>query len=277
MYKFRVRLPKASLVLLLLITLFTSCSSNPNTVENTQIAPQIQSTVEPTVEPTAEPPVPTSVPTVVVVPADARVSPFVGGNQSPQLPDGDLGIISVIKIGTYDGSVLPIIVRNNTNESVIRISVTAIARAGDGSMLATGSDQTFHPNLVKSGEIAFGYIYFGMDTKLPDDTTYEFEIDSYSLDSDFASFENIRDLEVVEQNLIDNRIVGMLKNSQEVLLSSPISVAVYCFDENGSLLGYRGSYASAEKINPGDTIPFQVELYDSLCPIYLVASSGFTK
>jgi len=226
-------------------------------------APQPTNTTKPEATATA----------VSIIPADARASSYIGGNESPNLPDGEPGILSVIVVGKYDGNILPVVVRNNTAENVIRIHVSTTARSADGSMLAAGGDQGFKPNYVKPGEIALGYIYFDFDTTLPDDAKYEFEVTADNPET--ASFENIRDLDVIEQNQVENRIVGMLKNSQNVVVNGPIEVAVYCFTEEGALLGYHSDFTSKDTAKPDETIPFQVELYNDGCPIFLVSAYGF--
>jgi hypothetical protein len=211
--------------------------------------------------------------TVSTILVDAKPSNYIGGNEFPSLPDGEAGALSVIVVGKYDGVVLPVVVRNNTSDNVIRIHVSTVARSADGSMLAAGGDQGFKPNYVKPGEIALGYIYFDFDTTLPDDATYEFEVTAQ--DPETTTFENIRDLDVIEQNQVENRIVGMLKNSYNIVVRGPVEVVVYCFDLEGALLGYHSDFTDKDTAEPGETIPFQVELLNGKCPIFLVAGYGF--
>ena len=169
-------------------------------------------------------PAPTSTPTPEAVQAaDARASAYVGGNASPSLPEGGPGAPSVVAVGPYTGSSLPVVLRNNTAEDVVRMSVSAVAYDADGNMLGSGGDQGFNPNLVRPGEITLGYVYFeGID--LPDDATFEFEVTAKPASE--AEFENIRDLEVAEQTFVDDRVVGELQNSHEEHVSGPIEVFV---------------------------------------------------
>lgn len=225
-----------------------------------------------TVVPTKTP-VPTNT-KMLVIPADARASFYIGGNESPILPDGEKEVLSVIAIGKFDGVILPIVVRNNTDKSVTRISVSAEARSSEGELLAVGKDQMFSPNLVQPGEISLGYIFFESVDSFPEDVQFKFLI--ASKDSKSTTFENIRDLEVVEQNWVDNRIVGMLKNPYNILVNGPIEVNAMCFNENGEVLAHYSDFATVDQVEAGGTIPFQVSIYDQKpCPIFLVASFGF--
>jgi len=264
---------KYKLILFVTAFVFSGCTTSSDLFD--ELNPTKETSLDVSGNKTPEPsPKPTM---YTMNPADARLSDYIGGNISPELQAGDPGTISIISIGKYKGSVLPIVVRNNTSQSVIRIAVSAVARASDGSMLASGGDQGFNPNFVNPGEISMGYIYFGYDIKLPDDVTFEFESTAENSVSDFAEFENIRDLEVVELNYVDNRVVGSLRNSHNEIVGGPIDVVVFCFAEEGRLLGQYSNFTDKEKAEPNDTIPFQVQIYDDQCPIYLVAAYGFEE
>jgi hypothetical protein len=222
---------------------------------------------------TATPLPPTETPTSVALkPQDAQASLFIKGNGSPKFPDGEAGKISVVAVGKYAGNILPVIIRNNTASAVIRVKVSVTANDKDGKMLASGGDQGFIPNLVKPGEITMGYAYFD-SVKLPEDAKYVFETSAEASDGKFATFENIRDLELVEVSQVGNRAVGKLKNQYDKEVNGPIGVVAYCFNDKNELLGRSSTYAAKNKAAPGDTIPFQVDL--KTCPIFLVAGSAF--
>lgn len=271
----------------LLITLTLTCCTSQPAPDTVEVTVPVEMTVlvtqpplptytpYPTYTPVPEPtptPAPTSTPTLEAVqPADARASAYVGGNASPSLAEGEPGAPSVVAVGLYTGSSLPVVLRNNTLRDVVRMSVSAVAHDADDNMLGSGGDQGFKPNLVGPGEITLGYVYFG-GIDLPDDATFEFEVTAKPASE--AEFENIRDLEVIEQAFVDDRIVGRLQNSYEEEVSGPIGVFVACFDAEGALLDYYRSYTDKEEAEPGDTVPFQVAVRGS-CPVFLVAASGF--
>ena len=123
-------------------------------------------------------------------PVDSQASQFVGGTFSGQQPTGEVGELSVIAVGEDIGQSVPLIVRNMTDESVIRIEINGLARDEEGRLLASGSSQGLNPNLVAPGEIAYGYVYFGFDTDMSRASTIEYTITAESVAGDFAQFEN---------------------------------------------------------------------------------------
>jgi hypothetical protein len=200
----------------------------------------------------------------------------VGGNASPRLPAGPPGRLAVIARGPY-GQTLPIIVRNNTTRTVIRIAVSATASTPGGRLLATGKDQTLGPNLVKPGEISFGYVYFN-DVRLPANARFRFNVTS-TAPAD-AQFENIRDLIVLESHRIQERVLGTLRNGYPVRVTGPIEASVACFSAAGKLLYTPNDFTAQDQVAPHGTLPFQVDTsppYGSSglsCAKYLVAASG---
>jgi hypothetical protein len=198
---------------------------------------------------------------------------FIGGTALGILPEGEAGQLSVIGIGPYDGTVLPIIVRNNTGADIIRITAVATARNPAGQVIASGNDQLFSPNLVRVGGVAFGYAYFDA-VPLPADTAFEVDLDSTSATDD--GFENRRDLEVVEASTLEGRVVGTLANVYDEELTGPVSVGAVCFDEAGNVLSYLQGFSSKETVAPDESFTFQVDNFTSqTCPLFLVAGSAW--
>jgi hypothetical protein len=199
---------------------------------------------------------------------------LVAYNELPALDPGIEGELSVIKAGRFQGSsstTVPVIVRNNTNETVYRIGISAIAYDADGAMLAIGSAQEFTPNEVGPGELSLGYVYFS-DVELPEDATIEYEVTSEELDE----FENIRDLVIQKHNLVGERIIGLLINQHDAGVTGPISVTAYCFDSDGELLDYFDDYTEKDQADSGETIPFQVDI-ELPCDHYLLAARGYAE
>lgn len=181
---------------------------------------------------TATPPPPTPTPTTgPLQPADARASAFIGGNESPDLPPGEAGQLEVILISEpqleFSHTVLNLVVRNNTAAPVRRIAVSAAVYDSEGQLLATDSDDPLDPNIVAPGEIAMGQLVF-LDITFPADAQIETDVTAAPVDGR----ENIRDLEVVEANLVGNRITGFLHNFHEETVRGPVGIEIFCFDEN---------------------------------------------
>lgn len=208
-------------------------------------------------------------------PQGALASSYVCGNASPDFPAGDPGKVSIVlsKMESSTGfksSTIYLILRNNTSSPISEISVSAAAYTADGKLFATGSDQGFKPKYVAPGEIAMGYVYFS-DASLPQDAKVEYEIKSYGADPD----EETGDLEIIECNVVENRIMGMFKNTGNKKVTGPISVHAFCFDQDSNFLSIHMDFTDKDDAEPGDTIPFQVSLSDDACPVYLVAGSGY--
>jgi hypothetical protein len=198
---------------------------------------------------------------------------FVGGTALGILPEGEPGVLSVLATGTYDGNFLPLVVRNNTGQDIIRITATVTATNPAGQVIASGNDQLFNPNLVRSGGVAFGYAYFG-GIPLPPDTTFETSLDYAPATED--EFENRRDFEIIEASTLEGRVVGTLQNVYDKELTGPISTSAVCFDEAGNLLSFLQSYSTKESAAPEESFSFQVDNFTSTaCPLFLVAGSGW--
>ncbi len=217
-----------------------------------------------------------STPEPVEVETEVEVGGYVGGNAVSLLDEGEDGELSVVAVGVYDGSHLPIVVRNNTGEDLQEIEVSAIARSG-GDLVATGADQGINPKVVKDGSVAFGDIYFG--DKLPDDVEFEFELFASAATED----ENTtRDLVVEEVNGADNGVIGILGNPHDVPVGDPtINAYIACFDETGHLLDVGFGPASKSLVEPGATTPIEFSvpsagnaLETDICPVFLVAGDG---
>ena len=217
-----------------------------------------------------------STPEPVEVETEVEVGGYVGGNALSLLDEGEAGELSVVAVGVYDGSHLPVVIRNNTGADVQEIEVSAIARSG-GELVATGADQGITPRVVKDGTVAFGDIYFG--DELPDDVEFEFELFASVATEDENS---TLDLVVEEVNGADNGVIGILGNPHDVPVGDPnINVDIACFDEAGQLLDVGFGPASKSLVEPGASTPFEFSVPDAasaletdICPVFLVAGDG---
>lgn len=200
---------------------------------------------------------------------------FVGGTAIAMAPKGEPGKLSIAATGEYDGTSLPVLIRNNTNNIVLRPSATGKALNPAGQMIATGGDQGFYPNLLEPGAISIGYIYFG-GVDLQSDTTFQITLSGKQPSQ--QKFENIRDLNFIEAVYLDGRIVGTLKNGYDETLTGPFGVELACLDADGALLSTSQAFSQAQSVVPGEEIPFQVPSIGSIdCPNFLVAGRGFSN
>jgi hypothetical protein len=113
-------------------------------------------------------------------PKDARVSPYVGGNASPRLPAGPPGVLAVVARGPY-GQTLPIVVRNNTTRTVIRIAVSATASTPGGRLLATGKDASIGASVAcfsTRGQLLYTARDFTDQDRVAPKQTLPFQVDA---------------------------------------------------------------------------------------------------
>ena len=234
---------------------------------------------EPTAAPETESPTtdPATTPaTGDVTPAAPDASAYVtafGGSEGIVLPPGQPGKLSVIAFGPPDGSQsLPVLVRNMTSETFGRITFSGVARDASGALVGSGEDQGVQPGIVAPGEIAWGYVYFGID--LPADTAYD--ITAQGEPQSDETFGGKLPLEITEVNVSQDTIVGIASNTGTTKASGPISVSILCLSPDGTELRERSDFATADELEPGGTSAFTVKFFsDPVCNQFLVASSGY--
>jgi len=198
-------------------------------------------------------------------------------SSAPNLPQGEPNSIAVVAQGTSlsMSGTIPLIVRNNTDQTVIRIKASGTIRDSTGILVASGSDQGFNPNVVRPGEIAIGYVFFGPNDSRPKVWKVEFQTSATPIEK--SRFENIRDLDVVEVNKVGKRIVGSLSNPYSEVVIGPIGVKAVCFDSSGSLLSSEMTFAEADVVEPNGKTSFQIDSISATCPSFLLAGSGYTR
>lgn len=202
----------------------------------------------------------------------ADESPYLGGTGLALLPTGAADEVEVVLQGVYDGSSLPIIVQNGSDEPIGQITVTAAVRSAAGDLIGAGGDGGFNPSRVEPGSYAIGYLYFdGAD--LPATATYEFDVSFGAPES--GSFSSL-DMTIVEVAFLSDRIVGELRNDHDALMEGPINIAIICLTEDGEIVGYESGYTDQDSADAGESIPFQVSLFgDTECANFVIAASGY--
>jgi hypothetical protein len=217
-------------------------------------------------------------------PADARANPFIQGNQSPPIPAGPPGKVAVVASGALaqliqpegpSSLTIPIVIRNNTTATQDGIQVSATAK-NNGTLVNTGSSQgNFIPLMVKSGQIAIGYVYF---QSLPPTTA---TID-YSVTTGNSTTGRVN-LTVTASNTVPVaggylNLVGQVKNQTNSKIHAAARVFGICFDSSGQPTGDGGTYTDAETLAPGAVSAFssQISGVNTPCVSWLVGSDAFT-
>lgn len=188
------------------------------------------------------------------------------------LPAGDPGVVAVVAATAAldrSGS-LPVIVRNNTTKTIGAIEVTGIARDATGNLAGSGSSQGFKPALVKPGEIAFGYVFFG------DVVGQGLTFDLTASGEEPGSFFSSVPVQITELTVSAEQIIGIVTNGTAEQVSGPISIDGVCFSPAGDLLGTVSGYSELGDLAPGGVDSFSISLYGQFCTVGLLAASGYS-
>jgi len=196
----------------------------------------------------------------------------LGGPGTAVLPTGDGNEVQVVETGVYDGTELPVLIRNNSTESAYNVKISASAHDSSGALIAAGGDQGIEPTSMLSGQYAIGYIYFD-GTVLPADATFEFDLTSDSAPSRYLSS---IDLSLSDGSFLGDRIVGEFVNNTDTKATGPFQVYVMCFDPAGAIVGFQQAFSDKESAEPGESVPFQVTFFQSVdCTNFVVGASGY--
>lgn len=274
--------------LIVIVVVLMACQPGPTTVEATvevpvtvevtsevtrivevQVTSEVTRLVETTriVQITPKPgdtPVPTPTPEVLSTAANF----LVGNFDLNQLSKAEEGSATVIASGPINsGDDMPIIANNNTRRPIESMAGSAIVRAADGSLLGTGEIQYMFPVYVLPGGWTIGELEF--NESMPLDAGFEINLTFDEITNDTF----FKDVEIVEHNIVGNRLVGFLLNSSGVTLEN-IAVVYTCLDESLNPLNYDQSYIDQDTVLNGQQAAFDAEL-EGECPRYLVAARGF--
>lgn len=237
----------------------TSPSDSTSTLPPTETKP----------EPTKTPVPPTATPTPVRA-LQLTETPYIGGTANVDLPAGEPGTISVVATGPYNGTILPVVLRNNSGKTAIRLKLSGRVRDSSGALIASGEDQGIDPRVVPPGGLAFGYVYFGGAKFDSSTSTVEIRADAETgVEEDY-----FKSLEITEVNLVGGQLIGIARNDSTKNVTGPISADVLCLTADGAVLSRQGTYADDDDLKPGQDTSFSINVRSS-CPLYAVVSSGY--
>lgn len=203
---------------------------------------------------------------------DGDVAPWLAGELPGALPAGDPGVAAVVAVGAPVGSLVPLVVRNNTGADVFLRNVLGTARDAAGTLVASAQVSSFSPYLLRSGQVAVGFVNFGF-SGLPVDATFEFAPDVQPVATGRSERQ---DVEIVEISVQGNRIVGLVRAREDLGVRGTISVVGVCFDADGSVRGYYNAYANKDALAPGETAGFDARIEGTgSCDAFVIGSYGF--
>jgi hypothetical protein len=204
-------------------------------------------------------------------PKDARASELVAGPSSPAFPDGKDGLdtLSLGPAHDLNQTSLPIVLRNNTKDTIYNVTLTGGARQ-NGQQITTITGTQLVPQRVEPGEIVFGYVTFAK----PLPAGSEMDATARAVTADSGSTHALAVLEAKPAQGPD-RITGRITNPGDKDVAQG-DVVVACFGADGtplySTLGHTGAVAA------GDDVSFTVELKakpaEVDCSRFLVGASG---
>lgn len=195
----------------------------------------------------------------------------------PQGVDGEVSVVMWAPLVRAENTSYPIILRNNSNEHISNIDVSAAIRRETGDVLGVGTQLFAYPKVVAPGGMALVQLIFP-SISVTDDARITFSISSDPLHQ--VRFRFNRDLDVLATSFLGDSIVGEVTNSYDEPIDDPIIVVAVCFDANGELASYETGSVSASRILPGQDAAFQITLYffgdrsRDDCARHLVAASG---
>jgi len=215
-----------------------------------------------------------------VEPLPFNAGKLLGGDASPSIGDGDPGEVTVVSTGALQKDdysktgVLAFAFRNNTAAAISHVDFTGTATVG-GKLVASGSSQNVVPAQVQPGEAGFGYLYFEDASSVPG-TGVEYAFRASTSPADTASY-NTAPLRVTETNHNGSSIIGAAVNETGEVLTGPYSVGVYCLDGDALTVSNLDFATEDGDVEPGGTVSFTHDLFDTTCDSFSVGVSGWFK
>lgn len=224
-----------------------------------------------------------SLTTATAVPGAAAASPTAGklpsgisGTALKHIKKGKPGELSIVAKGSYAKGQVPVIVRNNTQDSVAYVQVSGEVRGADGKVAQLVNAGQFYPQIVAPGQLAIGWVSF--EQPVNDGDKVKLKVKS-SGNVSFWESQGYIPLEVTELNLLDDgRVTGSLQNPSDKTTTQRGYTILMCFDDAWTPV-YEKPGSVDEGIAPGDVAAFEFGQFGGLpvgCGNYLVGAYSST-
>ena len=225
-----------------------------------------------------QPPASAATPGSAATPAGPEQgSRYLAGDALPLLPPGHPSVVDVVAIGApVRDWFVPIVLRNNTAETVVLTNVSGTAHDASGALLGSAEAFSFiTPSIVPAGQVALAHLEFNSADPIPADAVLAFEATAAPL----ATAQVLRqDLEIVEAMQEADRLVGLARNGTDEALIGKITVLGLCFDAAGVIQGDYAGFADKVDLGPGETAPFTVRLAGTgPCEAFLIGAGSNKK
>jgi hypothetical protein len=227
---------------------------------------------------TTDPPTTITIPTTTTTPlAPPDPLTFVGIDPTvfePGIP-GEVSIVSVLDPAGRDSGL--VVLRNNTDDTIFGLEVTATGRDPSGTLVATGQSQgSVEPAVLHAGQLAVAYVYTGTD-EVPAGTTFEYQVGDIQTDGTYAGSLPVKITEgAFSPDDIVPEMIGVTQNVLDETVIGPISVLILCFGAANEIVGYANGYTDLDELQPGATSTFSayVERSDT-CERWIGGASGY--
>ena len=159
--------------------------------------------------------------------------------------------------GSYSpGTVLPVVLRNNTKRTVTGIHVTGPAIDPKGRVIADGADDEVQPTAVPPGGLAIGFVRFG-GANFPKGTRFKLTV----TDTPAAATSGSQNRSTCRSHRFASRAGshGHGVNTNRKKVSRPVVVLAACFDRVGRLVTFAKAFGAKNSAAAGGRIPFSVD------------------
>ena len=207
----------------------------------------------------------------------------VGG--LPKLPAGDPGAIAIVVQGPYGsyspGTVLPVVLRNNTKRPVSGIHVGGSAIDPKGRVLADGAEDEIQPTAVPPGGIAIGFVRFG-GANLPKRTRFKLVVTDTPSAANVGFTKQV-DVSITSLRFARGKLTGTGVNTTRKKVSRPVVVLAACFDRAERLITLAKAFGAKNSAAPGGKIPFSVDFTGGgkrpapACKHVLASMTGYSE
>jgi hypothetical protein len=207
----------------------------------------------------------------------------VGG--LPKLPAGAPGAIAIVLQGPYGsyspGTILPVVLRNNTKRPVTGIHVTGPALDPKGRVLADGVEDEIQPTTVPPGGLAIGFVRFG-GANLAKGTRFKLVVTDTPAAADLGFTKQV-DVPITSLRFARGRLTGIATNTTRKKVSRPVVVLAACFDRAGRLITLAKALGAKNSAAAGGKIPFTVDFTGGgkrpapACKHVLASMTGYSE
>lgn len=156
-----------------------------------------------------------------------------------------------------------LVVRNNTQDSVKRVNISAIVRDPDGGLLEGSEELSIDPMVLEPGAWGVGTLEIKNlgDAKVGS-LTFNIDFDDDSGCTFFCP--TYAELSEITQD--GDSIKGLITAPERMDTIFGVGVYAYCFNDDGEYLGRSLDFTADETLEEGQSTVFVIDVLKSACP-----------